>query len=51
MSGPSEKKKLTGFLKGPDIKCFVIFSDFHGSESKQSTRYLYNTNLILKTTE
>ena len=51
---------------GPDIKCFglVIFLDFHfnvlqqqqkntikRNESKQSTQYLLEQNLILKTTE
>ena len=53
------KTKLTGFPKGPDIKCFVIFLDFHFNSNKritganQNSRLgtYSNTNLILKTTE
>ena len=47
----SRENKTNRFPEGPDIKCFVIFLDFHfnvlqqqqknnRSESKQSTRYL-----------
>ena len=47
------------FPEGPDIKCFVIFLDFHFNSIKritganQNSRLgsYNNTNLILKTTE
>ena len=53
------RTKLTGFPEGPDIKCFVIFLDFHFNSNKritgenQNSRLgtYNNTNLILKTTE
>ena len=54
-----EENKINWFPKGPDIKCFVIFLDFHFSSNKritganQNSRLgtYNNTNLILKTTE
>ena len=47
------------FPEGPDIKCFVIFLDFHFNSIKRITGAnqnnrlgsYNNTNLILKTTE
>ena len=53
------KTKLTDSPSGSDIKCFVIFLDFHFNSNKritganQSSRLgIYNnTNVVLKTTE
>ena len=55
----SRENKTNWFPKGPDIKCFVIFLDFHFNSNKritganQNSRLgtYNNTNLILKTTE
>ena len=55
----SRENKTNWFPEGPDIKCFVIFLDFHFNSNKRITganqnsrRGTYNnTNLILKTTE
>ena len=55
----SRENKTNWFPKGPDIKCFVIFLDFHFNNDKritganQNSRLgtYNNTNLILKTTE
>ena len=54
-----EENKINWFPKGLDIKCFVIFLDFHFSSNKRITGAnqnsplgnYNNTNLILKTTE
>ena len=54
-----EGNKTNWFPEGPDIKCFVIFLDFHFNSNKRITRAYQNsrlgtynnTNLILKTTE
>ena len=54
-----EGKQTNWFPEGPDIKCFVIFLDFHFNSNKritganQNSRLgtYNNTNLILKTTE
>ena len=51
--------KTNWFPKGPDIKCFDIFLDFHFNSNKRITRAYQNcrlstynnTNLFLKTTE
>ena len=51
--------KTNWFPEEPDVKCFVIFLDFHFNNDKRITRanqnsWLYsdkNTNLILKITE
>ena len=51
--------KTNWFSEEPDIKCFVIFLDFHFSNSKKITRGNQNsrlhsdksTNLILRITE
>ena len=53
------ENKTNWFPEGPDIKCFVIFLDFHFNSNKritganQNSRLgtYNNTNLILKTTE
>ena len=53
------KLPVTGLPEGPDIKCFVIFLDFHFNSNKRITGVnqnsrlgtYNNTNLILKTTE
>ena len=53
------ENKTNWFPEGPDIKCFVIFLDFHFKSNKritganQNSRLgtYNNTNLILKTTE
>ena len=53
------ENKTNWFLEGPDIKCFVIFPDFHFNSNKritganQTSRLgtYNNTNLILKTTQ
>ena len=58
MSDP-EGNKTDWFPKGPDIKCFVIFLDFHfnsnqritGANQNSRLGTYNNTNLILKTTE
>ena len=55
----SRENKTNWFPEGPDIKCFVIFLDFHFNSNKritganQSSRLgtYKNTNLNLKTTE
>ena len=54
----SRENKTNWFPEGPDIKCFVIFLDFHFISNKriaganQNSRLgTYNTNIILKTTE
>ena len=55
----SRENKTNWFPEGPDIKCFVIFLDFHFNSNKritganQNSRLgtYSNTNLILKTTE
>ena len=55
----SRENKTNWFPEGPDIKCFVIFLDFHFNSNKritganQNSRLgtYNNTNLILKTTE
>ena len=57
--GSSRENKTNWFPAGPDIKCFVIFLDFHFNSNKritganQNSRLgtYNNTNLILKTTE
>ena len=54
-----EENKTNRFPEGPDIKCFVIFLDFHFNSNKRITGVnqnsrlsaYKNTNLILKTTE
>ena len=54
----SRENKTNWFPEGPDIKCFVIFLDFHFNSNKritganQNSRLdtYNNTNLILKTT-
>ena len=54
-----ETSGLDWFPEGPDIKCFVIFLDFHFDSNKRITGANQNsrlgtydnTNLILKTTE
>ena len=56
---PETKSREKSWLSGPDIKCFVIFLDFHFNGNKriiganQNSRLgtYNNTNLILKTTE
>ena len=53
------ENKTNWFPEGPDIKCIVIFLDFHFNSNKritvvnQNSRLgtYNNTNLILKTTE
>ena len=58
MSDP-EENKTNWFPEGPDIKCFVIFLDFHFNNNKRITGAnpnsrlgtYSNTNLIVKTTE
>ena len=55
----SRGNKTNWFPEGPDIKCFVIFLDFHFNSNKRITGAYQNsrpgtynnTNLILKTTE
>ena len=55
----SRKNKTNWFPKGPGIKCFVTFLDFHFNGNKRITKVnqnsrlgtYNNTNLILKTTE
>ena len=55
----SKENKTNWFPEGPDIKCFVIFLDFHFNSNKRITGAnqnnrlgtYNNTNLILKTTE
>ena len=55
----SRENKTNWFPEGPDIKCFVIFLDFHFTSNKRinetnqnSQLGTYNnTNLILKTTK
>ena len=55
----SKENKTNCFPEGPDIKCFVVFLDFHFNSNKritganQNSRLgtYNNTNLILKTTE
>ena len=59
----SRENKTNWFPEGPEIKCFVIFLDFHFNSNKRITganqnsrlgtyKNTYkNTNLILKTTE
>ena len=55
----SRENKTNWFPEGPDIKCFVIFLDFHFNSNKRITRANLNSwlgtyknkNLILKTTE
>ena len=55
----SRENKTNWFPEGPDVKCFVIFLDFHVNSNKrltwanQNSRLCSykNTNLILKTTE
>ena len=55
----SRENKTNWLPEGPDIKCFVIFLDFHFNSNKritganQNSRLgtYNNTNLILKTTE
>ena len=55
----SRENKTNWFPEGPDIKCFVIFLDFHFNSNKritganQNSRLgtYSNTNLIIKTTE
>ena len=55
----ARENKTNRFPEGPDIKCFVIFLDFHFNKNKritganQNSRLgtYKNTNLILKTTE
>ena len=55
----SRENKTNWFPEGPDIKCFVIFLDFHFNSNKRITGAnqnsglvtYNNTNLILKTTE
>ena len=54
-----DEVELTGFPKGPDIECFIIFLYFHYNSNKritganQNSRLgtYNNTNSILKTTE
>ena len=52
----SRENKSDWFPEGSDIKCFVIFIDFHFISNKritggnQNSTYK-NTNLILNTTE
>ena len=54
-----QNKLANWFPEGPDIKCFVIFLDFHFNTNKritganQNSRFstYKNTNIILKTTE
>ena len=53
------ENKTNWFPEGPDIKCFVIFLDFHFNSNKRITGAnqnspldtYNNTNLILKTTK
>ena len=55
----SRENKTNWFPEGPDIKCFVIFPDFHFNSNKRITGAnqnswlgtYNNTNLILKITE
>ena len=55
----SRENKTNWFPEGPDIKCFVIFLDFHFNSNKRITGAYQNsrlgtynnTNIILKTTE
>ena len=55
----TRENETNWFPEGPDIKCFVIFLDFHFNSNKritganQNSRLgtYKNTNLILKTTE
>ena len=55
----SRENKTIWFAQGPDIKCFVIFLDFHFNSNKRITGANQNSrlgtynnpNLILKTTE
>ena len=55
----SRENKTNWFPEGSDIKCFVIFLDFHFNSNKRITGVnqnsrlgtYNNTNLILKTTE
>ena len=55
----SRENKTNWFPEGPDIKCFVIFLDFHFNSNKRITGAnqnspldtCNNTNLILKTTK
>ena len=48
----SRESKTNWFPEGPDIKCFVIFLDFHFNSTTTTATFTYNnTNLILKTTQ
>ena len=55
----SRENKTNWFPEGPDIKCFVIFLDFHfnsneritGANQNSPLDTYNNTNLILKTTK
>ena len=40
-----EGKKTNWFPKGPDIKCFVIFLDFHFNSNKRVTETNQNSRL------
>ena len=54
----SRENKTNWFPEGPDIKCFVVFLDFHFNSNKRITEAnqnsrlstYSNTNLILNTT-
>ena len=61
-SQDSRENKTNWFPEGRDIKCFVLFLDFHFNSNKRISRITganqnsrlgtyNNTNLILKTTE
>ena len=56
----SRENKTNWFPERPDIKCFVVFLDFHFNSNKRITEAINqnsrlgtynNTNLIRKTTE
>ena len=55
----TSSQETTACSQGPDVKCFVIFLDFHFNSNKRITGVnqnsrlgtCNNTNLILKTTE
>ena len=55
----SRENKTNWFPERPDIKCFVIFLDFHFNSNKRITEAnqnsrlgtYNNSNLILKSTE
>ena len=44
-AGPSGKQNYNWFPEGPDIKCFVIFLDFHFNSNKRITGANQNSPL------